>query len=80
MTPTGVFKGLIIVDDADRFRIDVLGALVVLSPSPSGGTCIGMGANGVRYSSEALELATDHVENLTCGFGKHRVNIASWLE
>jgi hypothetical protein len=76
----GTFKGLIIVDDVDQFKGILIGALVVLSPAPASGNCIGNGTGDLLYSSESVKFATKNVEKIESGFGKHRVKIVSWLE
>ena len=76
----GTFKGLIIADDVNQFKGILIGAIVVLSPAPASGNCIGNGTGDFLYSSTALNFATKYVEKLESGFGKHRVKIISWLE
>jgi len=77
---TDTFKGLIIADDIDKFKGNLIGALVGLTPAPASGNCIGNGSGTILFSEEALKISTQNVDKLNSGFGKHRVTVISWLE
>ena len=78
----GPFKGMLIADDIDKIHCEIIGAVIVLSPSPPSGNCIGNGSGEVKYSSEAIEAATAKVSGATpeYGFGKKRMKISAWYE
>ena len=77
---SGTFKGLVIADDIDKFKGNLIGGLVGLTPAPPSGNCIGNGNGTILYSKEAMKLSTQNVAKLGSGLGKHRVKIISWLE
>ena len=80
----GTFKGLIIVDDMVHIHADIIGAVVVLTPNPSSGNCVGNGNGNVFYSSEAVQDAMTKVgletTSLTFGFGKNWLLIKHWFD
>jgi len=80
----GTFKGLIIVDDMVHIHSDIIGAVVILTPNPSSGNCVGNGNGNILYSSEAVQDAMTQVglqsSSLNFGFGKNRLNVKYWFE
>ena len=50
----GTFRGLIITDDIIHIHATIIGAVVVLTPAPSGGNCLGNGSGEVLYSSATV--------------------------
>jgi len=81
---SGTFKGLIIVDDLVHIHADIIGAVVILTSSPSSGNCVGNGNGNVLYSSEAVKDAMKQVglqtSSFNFGFGKNRLNVKYWFE
>jgi hypothetical protein len=67
----GTFQGIIIADDMDHIHDEIYGEVIVLTPNPSEGNCIGNGKGSVLYSNAAVANAM----NLVPG-----VQILSWLE
>lgn len=53
----GVFRGLLIADDVVHLHSQIIGALVVLSSSPSSGNVLGNGRGRVLYSRATLSRA-----------------------
>ncbi len=78
----GPFKGMLIADDIDKIHCDILGAIIVLSPSPPSGNCIGNGNGNAKYSSQAIEEATAKISAPApeFGFGKKRMKVFAWYE
>lgn len=80
----GTFKGLVIVDDVIHVHTNILGALIGLTPEPSRGNCLGNGAGVIRYSSEAISLATSSLSGSSSkfgyGYGKYRLEVVHWFE
>ena len=70
----GTFKGLIIADDIEKIHCTVLGAVVAMSPSPSG-NCIGNGTGDVLFCREAIHVAS----SISAG-GDGDVTVVSWWE
>lgn len=66
----GTFKGLIIADDVVHVHTTIIGALISLTPNPSGGNSIGNGSGEVLFSQAALDGLNFAVE----------VSQTSWLE
>jgi len=56
---TGTFTGMIIADDIVHIHVDIIGAVVGLSPTPSEGNSIGNGTGNVLYSEEAIKSSTN---------------------
>ena len=81
---SGTFKGLVIADDMVHIHADIIGAVVILTASPSSGNCVGNGNGNVLYSSEAIQDAMKNTgvnsSSLNFGFGKNRLNVKYWLE
>ncbi|MBU0561581.1 MAG: hypothetical protein KJ799_17050 [Bacteroidetes bacterium] len=80
---SGFFKGLVIVDDIEKIHAEIIGGLIVLSPAPPGGNCIGNGSGSILYSSEAIKKATGQISDVAAdnfGFAASRINILSWFE
>ncbi len=80
----GTFKGLIIVDDMVHIHGDIIGAVVILTPNPSSGNCVGNGNGNVLYSSESVQDAMTKVgletSSLNFGFGNNRLLVKHWFE
>ena len=57
---SGTFRGLIIVDDIVHIHAEIIGAVIVLSPTPAGGNCIGNGSGEVLYSSMTIQDITQN--------------------
>ena len=77
------FAGLLIVDDIVRIHNTILGAIFVLTPSPSQGDVIGNGNGFVLFSEEAVVNAISEIENnsnIKYGFGKNRLAVKYWYE
>jgi len=81
---SGTFKGLIIVDDMVHIHADIIGAVVILTSSPSSGNCVGNGNGNVLYSSQSVKDAMKQVglqtSSFNFGFGKNRLNVKYWFE
>ncbi len=82
---SGPFKGLVIADDIIRLHTNILGAVFVLSSSPSEGNCLGNGSGSVIYSSQAVASGVEDAggvvkDVIKYGFGKHRLKILAWYE
>lgn len=79
----GLFTGLLITDYSFHHHIDILGAVIMLSPNlETSKNCNGNKDHWVYYSSEAVSNATEIAANITglsgkvgYGFGKKRVNV-----
>ena len=71
---SGTFKGLIIGDDIEKVHTTIIGAVVSMTPTPSG-KCIGNGSGQILYSSAALIEAS----SVSTG-GDGGVRVVSWLE
>ncbi|KAF0150899.1 MAG: hypothetical protein FD143_2408 [Ignavibacteria bacterium] len=77
----GTFRGLIIADDIIHIHTTIIGAIISLTPSPSGGNSIGNGSGDVLFSRQAIidgigEVVTEE----KFGFASHRLNIAHWFD
>jgi hypothetical protein len=70
----GTFKGLIIADEIEKVHCTIIGAVIALSPTPSG-NCIGNGSGSILYSSAALQQSA----SVAVG-GAGTVAVTSWLE
>ena len=70
----GIFRGLIIADDIEKVHCTIIGAVIALTPSPSG-NCIGNGTGDILYSREAL-----HQGSSMASGGDGGVTVVSWLE
>ena len=70
----GTFRGLIIADDIEKIHTTIIGAVIAMTPSPSG-NCIGNGTGDVLYSREAL-----HQGSSMASGGNGGVTVVSWLE
>ena len=79
---TGTFKGLIIADDIIHVHSSIIGAIFLLSSSPSEGNFIGNGNGSIVFSSDAITNATAIVSNGTdnYGFGKTRLIVLDSYE
>ena len=79
----GLFTGLLITDYSFHHHIDILGAVLMLSPNlETSKNCNRNKDHWVYYSSEAVSNATEIVANITglsgkigYGIGKKRVNV-----
>ena len=70
----GTFRGLLIADDIEKVHCTILGAVVAMTPSPSG-NCIGNGTGDVLYCREAIYTAS----SISAG-GDGGVTVVSWWE
>jgi hypothetical protein len=83
---TGTFKGIIIVDDIIHIQgsATVIGTIIVLTPAPAGGNCVGNSDGKVLYSTEAIfdALTETNLEKrmFNYGFGNNRLNVKHWFE
>ena len=81
---TGTFKGIIIADDMVHIHSTIIGILVILTPSPSGGNCVGNGSGKVLFSIETVQdalMETDLEKRMfNYGFGKNRLYVKHWFE
>ena len=79
----GTFKGLIIADDLVHVHTTVVGAIIVLTPSPSSGNTIGNSDGAVLYSTEAIRFALSQTEvdpKYNFGFSNNRLYVKHWYE
>ncbi len=79
----GTFKGIIIADDIDKIHADIIGAVVVLTPDPPSGNCIGNGDGSVLYSSQVVAGVVEDSDPGFVGrhgFNRRRMPIAHWSE
>jgi hypothetical protein len=62
----------------------VIGTIIILTPAPSGGNCVGNSDGKVLYSTEAVfdALTTTGLEKrmFNYGFGNNRLYVKHWLE
>lgn len=79
---TGTFKGLIIADDIVHVHSSIIGAIFLLSSSPSDGNFIGNGNGSIVFSKDAITKATAIVSNGAdnYGFGKTRLIVLNSYE
>jgi len=83
---SGTFKGIIIVDDIIHIQLaaTVIGAIIVLTPAPAGGNCIGNSDGKILYSTEAVfdALTETNLEKrmFNYGFGNNRLYVKHWFE
>jgi len=81
---TGTFKGIIIADDMVHIHSTIIGILVILTPSPSGGNCVGNGGGKVLFSIETVQdalMETDLEKRMfNYGFGHSRLYVKHWFE
>lgn len=77
---TGTFKGLILADGIEKIHTTIIGAVVPLSPTPSG-NCIGNGTGSILYSSEALKTVTAATPSIADTVSTHiTMSLLSWSE
>ena len=80
----GTFKGIIIADDIVHIHSTVIGAIIILTPSPSAGNSVGNSDGKVLYSTEAVfdALIGTNLEKrlLNYGFGNNRLYAKHWFE
>jgi hypothetical protein len=83
---SGTFKGIIIVDDMIHIQelAIVIGTIIILTPAPSGGNCVGNSDGKVLYSTEAVfdALTSTGLEKrmFNYGFGNNRLYVKHWFE
>jgi hypothetical protein len=83
---SGTFAGIIIVDDLIHVQelATVIGTIVILTPSPSGGNCVGNSDGKVLYSTQAVfdAFTSTGLEKrmFNYGFGNNRLYVKHWLE
>lgn len=70
---TGTFKGLIIADDIDKIKCEVIGAVVGLTTTPSG-NLIGNGDGDIKYSTTLVNQTTTGLPGVKCD-----LNIVKWI-
>ncbi len=70
---TGTFKGLIIADDIDKIKCEIIGAVVGLSTTPSG-NLIGNGDGIIKYSTELVSQTSTGLPGVKCD-----LNIVRWV-
>ena len=72
------------VNDMVHVHSNVIGAVVILTPSPSSGNVIGNGNGSILYSTEAIQTAFKQIGinggSLNYGFGNNRLYLTNWLE
>lgn len=62
---TGTFKGIILVDDVIRIQTTIIGAIIIMSPNPPSGNCIGNGNGSILYSTQAIYNAIGNISSGT---------------
>ncbi|NNG28072.1 MAG: hypothetical protein HKM87_11130 [Ignavibacteriaceae bacterium] len=83
---SGTFKGIIIVDDLIHVQelATVIGTIIILTPSPASGNCVGNSDGKVLYSTEAIfdALTSTGLEKrmFNYGFGNNRLYVKHWFE
>jgi len=80
---SGIFKGMIIIDDLIHVHTTVIGAIIVITPNPSGGNTIGNSQGSVLYSEEAIKFALSQTNigpKFNYGFGNNRLYVKHWFE
>ncbi|MDH3267813.1 MAG: hypothetical protein OEM46_03055 [Ignavibacteria bacterium] len=83
---SGTFKGIIIVDDLIHVQdlATVIGTIIILTPAPTDGNCVGNSDGKVLYSTEAVfdALTGMNLEKrmFNYGFSNSRLYVTNWLE
>lgn len=80
---TGPFKGLLVMDNAFHIHMDILGAIVLLTPNTVvGRNCAGNAGHYIRYSSETIMNATAQIvsSGVAGGSWKDKLRVLSWYE
>ncbi|MFQ5553660.1 MAG: hypothetical protein ACE5EW_08120, partial [Thermoplasmata archaeon] len=70
---TGIFRGLLIVDDIVHIHTTIIGAVYSLTTAPSSGNVLGNGSGEVLFSREALAAAM-------LGAASKSYSILAWRE
>jgi len=70
---TGTFKGLIIADDIDKIKCEIIGAVVGLTTTPSG-NLIGNGNGIIKYSLALVSQTSTGLPGVKCD-----LNIVRWI-
>lgn len=79
----GPFKGLIVMDNAFHIHMDILGAIVLLTPNTvEGRNCNGNAGHSIRYSSETIMDVTAQIlsSQTVGGSWKNTLRVLSWYE
>ena len=75
------FKGIMIFDKIFHIHMNVLGAMVHLSPNTlTGDDCPGNEDHWIKYSSEAIKEVTQGAKELADVSWKSRLKVLSWYE
>jgi hypothetical protein len=75
------FKGIMLMDNVFHIHMDVLGAIVVLTPNTVvGKTCNGNANHFVRFSSQILESVTGGTGQAADASWKSKFKVISWYE
>lgn len=83
---SGTFSGLIIADDIDGLKINMIGAMFCLSPTPIAGQVIGNAQGSLRFSSEAVKMTIDDTKKRSpkkqsaSSTGGSLLDIVAWRE
>jgi hypothetical protein len=79
----GNFDGLIITDDINLYKADMLGAIVSITEHPEDGSIImGNGSGSLLFSRQAIADVTYFLRDAVkdYGFAKHRLQVKYWYE
>jgi hypothetical protein len=74
------FKGLMIFDKLHHIHMNILGAVVVVSPDPIVESCGGNDGHWIHYSSEAIKLPMKLPAAYAGGGWKDKLRVISWYE
>lgn len=75
------FKGLMLMDNVFHIHMDILGALVVLTPNTVvGKTCNGNKDHWIRYSLPVIQTVTQSTNYAADASWKSRLRVVSWYE
>jgi hypothetical protein len=83
---SGTFSGMIIADDIDGLKIDMIGALFCLTTTPSASQVIGNAQGSVKFSREAVKWTIEQTQTRnpkkkqTVAAGGSEVNVIAWRE
>jgi hypothetical protein len=74
------FKGLMIFDKLHHIHMNILGAVVVVSPDPIVESCGGNNGHWIHYSSEAIKLPMRLPAPFAGGGWKDKLRVITWYE
>jgi hypothetical protein len=74
------FKGLMIFDKLHHIHMNILGAVVVVSPDPIVESCGGNDGHWIHYSSEAIKLPMKLPAEYSRGGWRQKLRVISWYE